>query len=78
MKKTLYPWSLLIVANALLWCMLSFYQTGSAAPKGGKLPFSNAVEQRGEMVRQLKLINAQLKEQNSLLRSGKLQVRIAK
>ncbi len=37
-------------------------------------PFANAVELQAEIVSQLKELNGQIKEQNSLLRSGRLQV----
>ncbi len=76
MKKTTFRWAMLIAANAFLWGMLSLYQTPIAAQKPPKLPFANSVEQRGEMIRQLEQISALLKEQNALLRSGKLKVTI--
>ena len=78
MTKSNTRWAGLITINALLWCVLGFYQAGNAAPRGGKLPFSNSVEQRHEMVVQLKQINAQLREQNALFRSGKLKVILEK
>ena len=67
-------WFMLITANVLFCCMLGFHQNSSAAPGAGRQPFSNSVEQRGEMIRQLERLNAQLQAQNQLLRSGKLQV----
>ena len=68
-------WIVLIVANVLFCSMLSFYQTSSAAPPiGPGEPFANAVEQRAEMVTQLKAIRRLLEEQNTLLRSGDLKV----
>ena len=67
-------WFMLLTANVLFCCMLGFYQHSSAAPGANRQPFSNSVEQRGEMIRQLERLNAQLQEQNQLLRSGKLQV----
>ena len=66
-------WTLLITANVTLACMLGFHQSGSAAQKGAE-PFANAVQQRAEMIEQLKEVGALLKEQNALLRDGKLQV----
>ena len=69
-------WILLIVANVLFCCVLGFYETTDAAPPKvkAKQPFANAVEQRMEMIKQLKEINDLLKEQNALLRSGDVQV----
>lgn len=64
-------WMLLVGVNVVAWCVLSFQQTSSAAP--GE-PFANAVAQRGEMIAELKEIKALLKEQNTLLRTGKLRV----
>ena len=37
-------------------------------PQGGQLPFRNAVEQREDMIRELREIKTLLQEQNSLLR----------
>lgn len=61
-------WAILIGINVLLGCVLSFHQSSWAAP--AKEPFANSVEQRGDILTELKEINAQLKEQNALLRSG--------
>jgi hypothetical protein len=69
-------WALLLAANVLGYCMLSFYQTTTAAtPAGG--PFPNSTELRVEMIDQLKEIKDLLKEQNALLRSGEIKVVIA-
>jgi len=65
---------LLLAENALFCCVLSFYQMSDAAPPGPNQPFANAIEQRNDMVAQLKDINTQLRELNALLRSGNLQV----
>ena len=67
-------WALLITANVLCYCVLSFYRTTDAAPAKGYPPFANSVEQRVEMVGQLREIKELLREQNVLLRSGKLKV----
>ena len=67
-------WILLIVANVLFCCVLSFYRTTEAAPPKPKQPFANAVEQRMEMIKQLREIKGLLKEQNALLRSGTIRV----
>ena len=67
-------WILLIVAMVAFCCVLSFYQATAAAPAKPKLPFANSVQQRIEMINQLKEIKNLLKEQNALLRSGSLTV----
>lgn len=67
-------WALLVAANALCYCVLSFYQTTDAAPRTGGPPFANAVQQRMEMIGHLKGIKELLREQNALLRSGNLRV----
>jgi DNA-binding sugar fermentation-stimulating protein len=68
-------WTMLVVANVLFCCVLSFYRSSTAAPAAA--PFANAVTQRGEMIKHLKELNSLLKEQNALLRSGKLKVVVA-
>ena len=79
-----FRWAALVGANVLGWCMLCFHQDGTAAPGVANPPFANAVEQRIEMIDQLKQVNALLKEQNTLLKeqmtllsSGKLKVVVA-
>ncbi len=68
-------WALLLAANVLGYCVLGFYQAKAAAPRtSSRPPFANSVEQRMEMIRVLGEIKEQLKEQNALLRSGKLKV----
>jgi hypothetical protein len=67
-------WALLIGANALIYCVLSFYQSSPAAPANPKLPFANSVEQRMEMVGELREIKQLLQEQNKLLSQGKIRV----
>jgi hypothetical protein len=69
-------WALLLAVNALGYCVLSLYQTGSAASPAAVPPFANSVEQRVEMVEQLKEIKELLKEQNALLRSGEVKVNV--
>jgi hypothetical protein len=70
-------WILLLVANALCWCVLGFYQNAAAQRTGGQLPFANPVEQRMEMIQHLKDIRDLLKEQNALLQSGNVQVTVS-
>ena len=61
-------WTLLVSANVLVWCMLSLYGPIGAAPQRGKQPFANSIDQRNDMIRELKGINALLSEQNALLK----------
>ncbi len=63
-------WIVLLAASVISSCVLGFYQTTNAAPKGNPPPFANSVEQRLEMVEVLKEIRDLLKEQNALLRAG--------
>ena len=67
-------WALLLTANVLCYCVLSFYRTGDAAAPKGSPPFANSVQQRMETVNELKEIKELLREQNALLRSGRLGV----
>lgn len=64
----------LVALNVACWCVLGFYQNLSWAQKRRDPPFANSVEQRNEMVEQLRKVNAQLELQNALLRSGQLKV----
>ena len=70
MKRPRVTWALILTANLLGWGMLSFYQTGDAAPKSGQLPFANSVEQRNQIIRELQEVRELLKEQNALLRAA--------
>lgn len=68
-------WALLVTANVLCYCVLGFYQADAASPRAAaKPPFANSVQQRMEMINLLREIKDQLKQQNVLLRSGKLKV----
>lgn len=69
MTKRTFSWGALVCANLVIWGVLSFYGSSQAAPQGGKPPFSNPVEQRHEMVRELQKISTLLQEQNVLLRA---------
>ena len=60
------------LAGVMGCCVLGFYGTSGAQQTPP--PFANAVELQAEIVGQLKELNAQIKEQNALLRSGRLQV----
>ncbi len=64
----------LLTVNLAGLCMLGFHRPSSAAPGAGNEPFANAVEQRAEMIAELREIGVLLKEQNALLRSGEVKV----
>ena len=70
MTNNLFRWAALLSANLFLWGVLSFYDSTSAAPPRGQLPFANAVEQRHEIIRELQQIKTLLQEQNQLLRAA--------
>lgn len=61
--------ALAAVAGGILCCVLSFYRASDAAPPADNLPFANAVQQRMNMIAELKAIRELVKEQNSLLRA---------
>lgn len=63
-------WTWLVAGNVAALGMLGFYTNLGAAPPAGQPPFANPVDQRFEMVRELREIKELLKEQNSLLRGG--------
>lgn len=72
-KRSIF-FTALILGNAVAWYMLGFSETNSMAQQGVREPFANSVEQRGEMIEQLRAIQAELSEQNELLRSGQIEV----
>ena len=75
-RKTLH-FALSAITATILFCVLGLYRPSTAAgPENSEptQPFANSVEQRAETIEQLKAIVAELKEQNALLRSGKLKV----
>lgn len=61
-------WGVIIGANVLFCCVLSFYQTSDAAPKRNGPPFANSVEQRFELMELQRETNELIKEQNQLLK----------
>ena len=67
----------LLALNALLICVLGFYGALSAQAPQVNPPFASAIDQQNEIIAQLKELNRQVKEQNTLLRSGGLHVVIA-
>jgi len=76
MKTTALRWGLPI-GLSILFCVLGLWQTSLAAPKQPQKPFVDAGGQRSEIVQELRQIQQLLREQNALLRSGKLQVVVA-
>lgn len=68
--KTTITATILIAAMLVSWGMLSFYATSKAAADGASQPFGNAVEQRNEIIRELREIKNLLKEQNAILRAS--------
>jgi len=68
MKHQFPKWSGLLVVAAVGLYVLGFYSSSGAAPQGVQPPFANPIDQRNEMIRELREIKELLKEQNSLLR----------
>ena len=73
-SRSAVRWTLLIAGNVMAVCVLGFYGAGNAAPPKVNQPFANSVEQREEMLTELREITALLKEQNALLKSGTVKV----
>jgi len=69
MSRKTVGWTLLVIANVLVISVLSLHRPTAAAPPSPRPPFSNSVEQRSNMVKELREIKALLQEQNALLRS---------
>jgi hypothetical protein len=65
---------LLLIANVLCYCVLTFYQTGLAQMSAPRPTLSDPAEERRELIANLEAIKALLKEQNALLRSGDVKV----
>jgi uncharacterized membrane protein YccF (DUF307 family) len=68
MKRKTLGWTLLIVANVLVISVLSLHRSTNAAPQNARAPFGNSVEQRSNMIKELREIKVLLQEQNALLR----------
>ena len=66
-------WAVLVTLNVLFLCVLGFYRPTSAQDNPHQ-PFANAVQQRNEIISQLKELNAELKAQSALMQSGRLTV----
>ncbi|MDP6467348.1 MAG: hypothetical protein QF918_06400 [Pirellulaceae bacterium] len=71
MNRKALGWTLLIVANVLVISVLSLHRTTDAAPQSARAPFGNSVEQRNNMIKELREIKVLLQEQNALLRDEK-------
>ena len=67
MSRRSVTWFLMIAANVTIWSVLGLY--GSLAAQQPGRQFGNALEQRGEMIRELREIKTLLREQNRILRS---------
>lgn len=65
---------LLVIANVLCYCVLSFYQTGAAQNSSPLPTLADPTVERRRMENQLEDIKTLLKEQNALLRSGQVKV----
>jgi hypothetical protein len=65
-----HRWLLVLALNAVVLGVLGLYGSLVAAPQAGQPPFANPIDQRAEMVRELREIKELLKEQNALLRSS--------
>ena len=75
-RNTWIRQALTFAAVAAAVCVLGFYESGSAQPPKSHEPFANSTAQQVETVQLLREINAQLKEQNELLRNGTLRVKL--
>ena len=73
-----WRWTLLVAANVLIVSVLGFYSTLGAAPQAGQPPFANPIDQRADMVRELREIKELLKEQNALLKGGAAKIDVNK
>ncbi len=76
METSRKRWQLLIAFNVLCLAAGWWYSHSDAAPPEVKQPFANPVQQRESMIRLLQESNQLLREQNSLLKSGKLKVQV--
>lgn len=66
--RALPRWVLAVAAGALVCCVLSFYRASDAAPPANNQPFANSVQQRMDMIAELKAIHGLMKEQNGLIK----------
>ena len=81
-RNTRSGWMVLVVVNVLFGCVLVFQQTGQGQPtstgpaRGVVDPFAAMLNQQAELLAEMRQVNTLLKEQNALLRSGKLTVQV--
>jgi len=68
MKRKALAGTLLVAANVLFIGVLSLHRSTDAAPPSARPPFNNSVEQRNDMIEELREIKTLLKEQNAILR----------
>ena len=61
-------WAAIVVMNLAAWGVLGLYRDSGAAPPA-KMPFANSIEQRLEIVQELREIKELIREQNSLLKA---------
>ena len=74
MHTTTSRWLALVILNVIGLCVLGLYGPTHAQPPSAQGPFANTTELQLEIVNQLKTLNGLVKEQNTLLKSGNLQV----
>ena len=63
------PRQLVVLAILGVVGVLGLYRTRPAVSQPPRMPFSNSVEQRSEMIKELRQIRQLLEEQNRLLRT---------
>ena len=69
MKRNFLRSVVLVACGAAMVGVLELLGGAQAAPQSGQQPFRNAVEQREDMIQELREIKLLLKEQNALLRT---------
>ncbi|MBW3598847.1 MAG: hypothetical protein KY475_16425 [Planctomycetes bacterium] len=69
MHRNIVRFCALAALGLLAACSLVMWNGADAAPQAGQQPFRNAVEQREEVIRELREIKLLIKEQNALLRT---------
>lgn len=72
-----FRWLTLVALNFVCLAGTWWYSQSIAAPPETRQPFANPVQQRQAMIQLLEDSNRLLREQNALLKSGKLKVEIA-
>lgn len=68
MHRAYIQWIGGMLAAAVLFGVLGLYRADRAVSQSPQLPFSNSVQQRAEMIKELKEIRKLLEEQNKILR----------